>query len=58
MDTLRLDGKPSNIEDNSDNSNVDQPDNKPLKESTLFKSIQLIISHKKDNKLGLTKPSD
>ena len=58
VDTSRLDGKPSNIEDNSDDSDVDQPDNELLEESTLFKSIQLIISRKKDDELGLAKPSN
>jgi hypothetical protein len=57
-DTSHLDGKPSNIEDNSDDSDVDQPNNEPLEESTLFKSIQLIISRKKDKELGLTQPSN
>jgi hypothetical protein len=30
---------PSILEDNPDNSDIDQPDNKPLKKSTLFWSI-------------------
>ena len=57
-DTLHLDGKPSNIEDNSDDSDVNQPNNEPLEEFTLFKPIQLVISRKKDEELGLAKPSD
>jgi hypothetical protein len=57
-DTSHLNGKPSNIEDDSDDSNVDQPNDEPLKESTLFKPIQLVISCKKDHELGLAKPSN
>jgi hypothetical protein len=38
VDTLRY-GLPSNIEDNSDNSDINQPDNKLLEKSILFQSI-------------------
>ena len=44
-------------EDDSEASNVDQPDEEPLEKSTLFWSTQLIISRQEDNKIGLEKSS-
>jgi hypothetical protein len=50
-------GKPSNIEDDPNDSDVDQPDDEPLQESTLFKSIQLVIGRGKDAELNLERSS-
>jgi hypothetical protein len=55
VDTSRH-GLPSNIEDNPNDSNVDQPDNKPLEKSTLFWSTQLILGPGEDDKVTLAKP--
>jgi len=49
--------KPSLEEDNPEDSDVDQPDNEPLEESTLFWSTQLIISRQDNDFIGLGKPS-
>jgi hypothetical protein len=60
-DTIIVDdpryGLPSIEEDDSEASDVDQPDNEPLEKSTLFWSTQLIISRQEDNEIGLGKPS-
>ena len=48
---------PSNIKEDSDNSNIDQPDNKPLKKSTLFQSIQLVFSMQEGDKMRIAMPS-
>jgi hypothetical protein len=56
VDTSRH-GLPSNIEDDSDDSDVDQPDNEPLEKSTLFKSIQLVFNQQKGDQISLGKPS-
>jgi hypothetical protein len=50
-------GLPSITEDDPDDSDVDQPDDKPIEKSTLFWDIQLIISLGEDNKIRLGKPS-
>ena len=50
-------GLPSNEEDDPDDSDVDQPDEEPLTESTLFWSDQLIISRQEDHEIGLGKPT-
>jgi hypothetical protein len=50
-------GLPSITEDNPDDSDIDQPDNEPLEESTLFWSTQLVISLGKDDEISLGKPS-
>ena len=47
----------SNIEDNPNDSDVDQPDNKELEKSTLFWSTQLVLSLREDNKISLEKPA-
>ena len=47
----------SNKEDDSNASDVDQADNKPLTESTLFWSKQLVISKQDDDEMGLGNPS-
>ena len=57
-DTSHFHGKPSNMEDDSDDSDVDQPDMEPLTASTLFKSIQFVPSHQEDDMLGVAKPSE
>ena len=49
--------KPSIIEDDSDDSDVEQPDSIPIQKSTLFWSTQLVISRQKDDEIGLAKPS-
>jgi hypothetical protein len=49
--------KPSIEEDNPEDSDVEQPDNKPLEQSTLFWSTQLVISRQNDDLIGLGKPS-
>jgi hypothetical protein len=49
--------KPSMEEDNPEDSDVDQPDDEPLEESTLFWSTQLVISRQDDDLIGLGKPS-
>ena len=41
---MRRYGLPSIIEDDPDDSDVDQPDDEPIEKSTLFWDIQLIIS--------------
>jgi hypothetical protein len=56
VDTRRH-GLPSIIEDDPDDSDVDQPDNEPLEKSTLFWSTQLVISLGEDDEIGLEKPS-
>jgi hypothetical protein len=56
VDTSRY-GKPSIEEDDSDDSDVEQPDNEPLEKSTLFWSTQLIISRQNDDIIGLGRPS-
>ena len=43
-------GLPSIEEDNSDDSDVDQPDNESLYKSTLFWSTQRILSADKEDK--------
>jgi hypothetical protein len=48
---------PANEEEDSNASDVDQPDNKPLTKSTLFWPGQLIIKRQEDDELGLRKPS-
>jgi hypothetical protein len=48
---------PSNEEDDPDASDVDQADDEPLTESTLFWSRQLVISKQDDNEIGLGNPS-
>ena len=50
-------GLPADEEDDSDASDVDQPDDEPLTKSTLFWSRQLIIKRQEDNELSLRKPS-
>ena len=50
-------GLPSNIEDDSEDSDVDQPDNEPLEESTLFWSTQRVITQGEEGEIGLEKPS-
>jgi hypothetical protein len=58
-DTIIVDtgrhGLPSILEDNPDDSDIDQPDNEPLEKSTLFWSIQLVISLGEDDEIGLRK---
>ena len=49
-------GLPSNIEDNSDDSDVDQPDKEPLEKSTLWWSDQSILELKNNDEIGLGKP--
>jgi hypothetical protein len=49
-------GLPSNIEDDSDDSNVDQSDKEPLEKSTLWWSDQSILELGNNNKIGLRKP--
>jgi hypothetical protein len=49
-------GLPSNIEDDSDDSDMDQPDKEPLEESTLWWSDQSILELKGDDEIGLGKP--
>jgi len=56
VDTSRH-GKPSLEEDNPEDSDVDQPGDEPLEESTLFCSTQLIISRQDNDFIGLGKPS-
>jgi hypothetical protein len=60
-DTIIVDdsryGLPSITEDDPDDSDVDQPDDKPIEKSTLFWDIQLIISLGEDDKIRLGKPS-
>jgi hypothetical protein len=60
-DTIIVDdsrhGLPFITEDNPEDSDVDQLDNDPLEESTLFWSMQLIISTREDDQIGLGKPS-
>jgi hypothetical protein len=43
-------------EDNSDDSDVDQPDNESLHQSTLFWSTQRILSADQEDKLSLGIP--
>lgn len=50
-------GLPADEEDDSDASDVDQPDDEPLTKSTLFWSEQLIIERQDNDELGLGKPS-
>jgi hypothetical protein len=50
-------GKPSKIEDNPEDSDVDQPNHEPLTKSTLFWSSQLIISRREEDELSLERPS-
>ena len=49
-------GLPSIEEDNSDDSDVDQPDNESLHQSTLFWSTQRISSADQEDKLSLGIP--
>jgi hypothetical protein len=49
--------KPSIEEDNPEDSDVDQPDDEPLEESTLFWSTQLVISRQDNDLISLGKPS-
>jgi hypothetical protein len=49
-------GLPSIIEDDSDESDVDQPNNAPLEKSTLFWSNQLVLSLGEDDQIGVGKP--
>ena len=48
--------KPSIKEDNPEDSDVNQPNDEPLKESTLFQLTQLIISRQDNNLISLRKP--
>jgi hypothetical protein len=50
-------GLPSNIEDDPNDSDVDQPDNEELEKSTLFWSTQFVLSLGEDNEIGLEKPA-
>ena len=50
-------GLPSNMEDNSDESDVDQPDSQDVTQSTLFWSTQRVISREEDGQIGLAKPA-
>lgn len=56
VDTSRH-GKPSLQEDDSEESDIDQPDNEPLEKSTLYWSNQLVISRQDDDTISLRKPS-
>jgi len=49
-------GLPSIEEDNSDDSDVDQPDNESLHQSTLFWSTQRTLSADQEDKLSLGIP--
>jgi hypothetical protein len=49
-------GLPSNIKDDSNDSDVDQPDKEPLEKSTLWWSDQSILELKNDDEIGLRKP--
>lgn len=44
-------GLPCNQEENSDDSDVDQPNNEPLENSTLFWSTQRLLQVDQENKL-------
>ena len=50
-------GLPSIEEDDSDDSDVDQPDNESLYQSTLFWSTQRILSADQEDKLSLGIPT-
>jgi hypothetical protein len=56
VDTSRH-GLPSNIEDNPEDSDVDQPDDDPLEKSTLFQSVQLVFSMQKGDEMRIGVPS-
>ena len=56
VDTSRH-GLPSNIEDDSEDSDVDQPDDEPLEKSTLFQSVQLDFSMQKGGEMRIGMPS-
>ena len=56
IDTRRY-GLPSIIEDDPDDSDIDQPDNKSLEKLILFWSTQLIFSQGKEDKISLGKLS-
>jgi hypothetical protein len=56
VDTSRH-GLCSNIEDDSEDSDVDQPDDEPLEKSTLFQSVQLVFSMQKGDKIRIGIPS-
>jgi hypothetical protein len=56
VDTSRY-GLPSNIEDDSEDSDVDQPDEEPLEKSTLFQSVQLVFSMQKGDEMRMGVPS-
>jgi hypothetical protein len=56
VDHLRH-GLPSNIEEDSEDSDVDQPEDEPLEKSTLFQSIQLLFGMEKDDKMRMRKPT-
>ena len=47
---------PSIIEDNPEDSDIDQPDDEPLEKSTLFWSTQLVFSQGKEDEISLGKP--
>jgi hypothetical protein len=48
---------PSNIEYDSEDSDVDQPDDEPLEKSTLFESVQLVFSMQKGDEIRMGMPS-
>ena len=50
-------GLPSNIEEDSEDSDVDQPDDEPLEKSTLFQSIQLVFGMQKGDEMRMGKPT-
>jgi hypothetical protein len=50
-------GLPSNIEEDPEDSDVDQPEDEPLEKSTLFQSIQLVFSMGKDDEMRIRKPT-
>jgi hypothetical protein len=50
-------GLPAYIEDDPNDSDVDQPDDKDLKESTLFWSNQRVLSVREGDEVSLEKPT-